>query len=110
MNFSSIDNVQDLIKANEEVQQQEENATAEDKVVDLVLSLGWESGHEIVTRLIQAELSLHQKWLKEGLDMDLSEMNHKINFALLSRDVVFLQQALSMMDSVNTNDDSDEEE
>ena len=96
-----------MINQNDQFKVQEPVPSKEDQIIEAVLGLGWEAGHRIVQRLIGAELGLHQSWLKEGIDMDLTETNQKVNLVLLARDVCQLQQAQLAMNEVMTPDQED---
>ena len=109
MNFETIDNVQDLIKANNEVPDEQVLA---DKIVEDVLEQGWIQGHRIITRLLQAELSLHQKWMAEAVldDEGYEDIDKRAFLAGLVTDVGHLETSLNLLQKVDHPDMSDDED
>ena len=101
MTFENINTVQDLIEENEKQGEDEiVDTTIEDGIMDVIMQEGWEVGHSINQRLIKAAISLHEKWLYKAMKkMDSTE--DKAYFALLNRDIVHLQAALTHLGEVS---------
>ena len=106
MNFETIDNVSDLINANNEVPDEQD---VEDKLVSDILEMGWISGHRIVTRLLEAELSLHQKWMAEAVldDEGYEDIDKRSFLAGLVTDVSNLATTLETLNKVDHPDNED---
>ena len=101
MDLKDIKTVQDLINENEV---EEEDTSVSDKASEIVaqaLAEGFEVGHEVAIRLSKAALVLHQKWLRDGMEMDLDSEELKAQFAILSRDVTLLQVAINNLEEVS---------
>ena len=102
MTFENINTVQDLIEENEKQGEDEilEEGGTEDVIMEVIMEEGWEVGHSINQRLIQAAISLHEKWLHKAMEkMDSTE--DKAYFALLNRDMIHLQAALTHLGEVS---------
>lgn len=112
MTFENITTVQDLILSNEankvldEIREEREaeealdEGSTEDVVMDVIMEAGWETGHSISQRLVQAAITLHEKYLHNAMEkMDSDE--DKAYFALLNRDLIHLQAALTHLGEVS---------
>ena len=77
-----------------------ENAqpTAEDKVVDLIMELGIQSGHAIVLRCVEAAIDLHKERVHEMVTSD--EKVDPVDIVLWTKDLEKLVQAKQMLDEV----------
>ena len=91
MNLENITNVNDLLEANE--------APSEaDAIMKEVLSAGVVVGHEVCTRLVEANISLHKKQLLEQLQA--TEVD-AVEVLLWSQDLTRLETALELLKQVN---------
>ena len=112
LNLDNIETVQDLITQNELVEEQPDELSFEERVVQEVLSndKGWAAGHTIITRLLDAELRLHQHWLNNFLEGQKLEGDQVPNMALLVRDIIKLQTAQAALAEVELEATDEEAE
>ena len=91
MNLENISNVNDLLEAN--------NAPSEaDVIMKEVLAAGVTVGHEVCTRLVEANISLHKSNLAERLTADEPEA---VDLVLWTRDLTRLETALELLNQVD---------
>ena len=91
MNLENITNVNDLLEANE--------APSEaDAIMKEVLDAGVAVGHEVCTRLVEANILLHKKNLAELLTADEQD---GVEVVLWSQDLTRLEQALELLKQVD---------
>ena len=91
MNLENITNVNDLLEANE--------APSEaDAIMKEVLDAGVQVGHEVCTRLVEANISLHKKNLLEQLQA--SEVD-AVEVMMWTMDLQKLETALELLKGVD---------
>ena len=91
MNMENISNVNDLLEAN--------NAPSEaDVIMKEALAAGVTVGHEVCTRLVEANISLHKKNLAERLTADEPD---GVELVLWTRDLTRLETALELLQQVD---------
>ena len=66
MNLDSVNTPADLVQQNNEIDQ----PSAADLIMDMVLAQGVTVGHELTCRLLVAAISLHQDRISEMLESD----------------------------------------
>ena len=91
MNMENITNVNDLLEANE--------APSEaDVIMKEVLNAGVQVGHEVTTRLVEANISLHKKNLLENIQADKVDA---VEVMMWTMDLTRLEQALELLKQVD---------
>tara|TARA_Y100000768_G_scaffold338938_1_gene281891 strand:+ start:241 stop:525 length:285 start_codon:yes stop_codon:yes gene_type:complete len=91
MNLENITNVNDLLEANEAPSQA-------DAIMKEVLNAGVVVGHEVCTRLVEANISLHKKNLLENLQSDKVD---GVEVMMWTMDLERLEQALALLQKVD---------
>jgi len=91
MNLDNITNVNDLVEANE--------APSEaDAIVNEALDAGVVVGHEVSTRLVEANISLHKKMLLKNIQADKVD---GVEVMMWTMDLERLEQALHLLQQVD---------
>ena len=91
MNLENITNVNDLLEANE--------APSEaDAIMKEVLDAGVQVGHEVTTRLVEANISLHKKNLLENIQATEPDA---VEVMMWTMDLERLEQALALLQKVD---------
>ena len=91
MNLENITNVNDLLEANQ--------APSEaDVVMKEVLHAGVQVGHEVCTRLVEANITLHKKNLLENIQATEPDA---VEVMMWTMDLTRLEQALELLKQVD---------
>ena len=91
MNLENITNVNDLLEANE--------APSEaDAIMREALDAGVQVGHEVCTRLVEANITLHKKNLLENIQATEPDA---VEVMMWTMDLTRLEQALALLKQVD---------